>query len=325
MVIQQTPDNTKEKQMEKAIQKLLHQRALSGEDVGRLMILDLLAAYKNLSDGGNGTGVLTDQEKINLVHNLTNFGDIQQYNDFRGVHDFLSSAGAVFESYAKTYETYYLKLFHLLTNMKYAEEQNNTIKPAIMTKIQYENFLKSNTQAPIGGISVLQDYPAHMQLNIDENGFYCEPQSMIQQDFTAENVLLNYSNFIKEMTDGLKDMLSECCARRKAMELIGRFIKIRDVKILIGSIDEEKITLLNRLMLDAVNSINGLTIRNNVQAGELKHKFYDMLRPINSAEFEPTTTAITKARRVISFPFIKNNSETFVAVLKKDWRNDDGK
>lgn len=297
--------------MEKAINKLLANKPLTGDEAGRIMILDLLSAYKDLMDGGEGTGVLNDAEKTEIVSGLTSASDVQLFNDYKGVHDFLTTASAVYDSYAKTYEVYYWKLYHLLVITNYAEDENifAAKSPVVMTKEQYGRFMLSGEPMLKVGIAVLQD-SASAPVRIGKDGFYSADAPTWRRLYTA-NKLLENSGYVTEVIGGMKDMLAECYARRKALEMIGRFIKVPHVKILTTPIDEDKISLLNKLMTDIINN-----------AGSVAEPLSSLLQPIDISVIEPEPVAVKKARRVLSFPFIKNNSEAFTAMLKREWRDD---
>lgn len=306
--------------LKKEIQALLSKQNLTGDEAGRLMILDLISAYKNLADGGEGIGILTDAEKTDIVNSLVFPDEIQRFNDYRGLHDYLTSAPVIAESYAKTYEVYHLKMLHLLSNMKRAEEENALLKlrPIVMTKKQYELFHQSGIPMPAGGIAVLQSIPS-LKYGIDEDGMYYEPEPEYRRDYMAENVLQKHTDFINEALDGMKDMLAECLARKKALELVASYTKIPQIKMLIMPVGGESLELLNGFMFVIIKKL----LRDNEKAViELQSKLSALFVPIDLAALEPTPQAVKKARRSLNFYVIKNSSEAFVASLKREWRND---
>lgn len=306
--------------IKKEIKNILSKQNLTGDDVGRLMILDFLSAYKNLTDGGDSTGILTDTEKTGVVNSLALADEIHRFNDYRGLHDYLTSAPVIVESYAKTYEVYRLRLLHLLTNMKRSEEENYFFKqrPVVMTKKQYELFLQSGDVQPVSGIAVLQDLP-HTEAGIDKNGMYHEPEPKYKHDYMAENILLQHTDFINDALNVMKDMLAECLARKKALELMASYTKLPQVKILITPVDVENVELLNRFMSKIPLALHR---DDKIKEKDLRDKLYALLTPIDLASLEPSPMAIKKARRSLNFSVIKNSSEAFVASLKREWRND---
>lgn len=305
--------------MEKHIRKLMSQETLNGAETGRLMILDLLSAYKDLLCGGDGTGFMSDAEKIELVNRLTSSEDISRFNDFKGVHDYLTTFSAIFDSFAKTYEVCHWKLHHFLDDMKYSEEESAFSKtlPVIMTEKQYEKFTSSGSALPPGGVAVLREIPG-IEAVTDENGFYITREPEWRGIYSAENILSTHSDFIQETLNTMKDTLAECLARQKALELIGRFIKVPHVKILISPVDEGKIQLLNDYM---ASTIEGIRREDCNYEQEIKQKLSALFEPIDLTVLSPAAVAVTKARRALNFDVIKNGSEAFTSALKREWRD----
>lgn len=132
--------------MATSLKTLLKKGKLTGDEVGRLMIQDLIAAYKNRLEGKEGKGFLTDAEMTALVNGLSERQDIKRYNEFRFVHEYLVKSVGYFSMYKETAEICFWRIYHILMELKQAEEENSRIKwqPRIMTQKQYDELKQAD-------------------------------------------------------------------------------------------------------------------------------------------------------------------------------------
>ncbi len=133
--------------MAKNIKSLLKKGKLTGAEVGRLMIADLVAAYKNAMKGkADGLGFLSDEEKSHMVNALTGPANIKQYNAYRDIHNFLTNMPAIIQAYAMQAELYFWRLFTTALEANTAERQHEKASrsPIIMTQKQYDELKKSD-------------------------------------------------------------------------------------------------------------------------------------------------------------------------------------
>lgn len=133
--------------MAKSIKSLLKKGKLTGAEVGRLMIADLVAAYKNAMKGKtDGLGFLNDEEKYHMVNALTGPTNIKQYNAYRDIHNFLANMPAIIQAYAMQAELYFWRLLTTALEANTAERQheNASRSPVIMTQKQYDELKKAD-------------------------------------------------------------------------------------------------------------------------------------------------------------------------------------
>ena len=126
--------------MNSSVKKILKRGTASGEEIGRLMIQDLVRSCSNtVKSKRNNDGLLTDEEKGSLVSMLNDPQDIKAYNDFRYVHEYLVHVPTLFMLNIQTAKTIYLQLDHIFTSLFDAEYINSCIslQPYILTKKQY--------------------------------------------------------------------------------------------------------------------------------------------------------------------------------------------
>ena len=99
--------------MNSSVKKILKRGTASGEEIGRLMIQDLVRSCSNtVKSKRNNDGLLTDEEKGSLVSMLNDPQDIKAYNDFRYVHEYLVHVPTLFMLNIQTAKTIYLQLDH---------------------------------------------------------------------------------------------------------------------------------------------------------------------------------------------------------------------
>lgn len=135
--------------MSRKLTNLLGKGKLTGEEVGQLMIKDLLSGYeyalKNpaVMRGEKETkSLLSDTERTALVDGLTTNEDIRAYNNYRALHEYLLKDSTLLALCLKDAEIGLWKLTHLLTHLKTAEEEYSysRYKPTIMTQKQYDKL-----------------------------------------------------------------------------------------------------------------------------------------------------------------------------------------
>lgn len=162
--------------MAKSIKSLLKKGKLTGAEVGRLMIADLVAAYKNAMKGKtDGFGLFTPEEKQRLSDAVTGTQDIRDYNDYIAIYNFLKTYGAICQSMATSVELEFFRLYSLLSRMLEAETSYSLreIAPTIMTE---------------------KEYADKIQTKIDE---YCK------SELTAEHIITHAAEyFAKKYEDG---------------------------------------------------------------------------------------------------------------------------
>lgn len=134
------------------VKTLLKKGKLTGDEVGRLMIKDLVATYKNAVEHRTLDGVLTDSEKQSLVDNLEKKEDIRRYADYKYIHDFLEKAPILFGLYQQTASISFWKLYHRLqvvysTENEISREWRNN--PKIVTQKQYDDMKRENLEGQL--------------------------------------------------------------------------------------------------------------------------------------------------------------------------------
>jgi len=128
--------------MAKEIQALLKKGKLTGDEVGKLMIRDLLATYHNFLKGKEDQGLLTQAEMNTIINGLTKNEDIKRYNEYRRLLEYLVNATKAYMIHEGSVEEYLWKIYYFLREMRLAEEENERSfwQPRIMTQKQYDEL-----------------------------------------------------------------------------------------------------------------------------------------------------------------------------------------
>ena len=120
-----------------ALSKLLKKKKLTGEEVGKIILLDLVNSYK-------GQPTLTQVERDSYVDALVENKDIRAYNDYLQVYRFITTMVVDYESQERAYHAIRQEFIrHIL---RYNDAENNyfklSLQPRILTRRDYEQALK---------------------------------------------------------------------------------------------------------------------------------------------------------------------------------------
>jgi len=123
---------------------------LTGDEVGRLMIADLVECYKHALTGGDvNSGVFTDKEKTELVNAVEGKENVARYNKYRYLNDFLTRFPALTLANEQMYENYYFRLYTLLKQVQAAEQEYffDKFRPLIVTEERYNELVAQELDA----------------------------------------------------------------------------------------------------------------------------------------------------------------------------------
>jgi hypothetical protein len=120
--------------------KLLRKKRYTGADVGRLLLADLVLAYKNNMLGLGDKGLLTLDDKVNLVNNLASLKYRKDYSDFKAVFDYVCQIPLSYMAFEKDADADFWKLYHIIEKTREAETAagERFSKPRIVTQAQFD-------------------------------------------------------------------------------------------------------------------------------------------------------------------------------------------
>ena len=140
----------------------VNKKVRTGAEVGRMMIADLVFAYKNALEGTD-KGLLSDSEKKALVNALEKKEDVRAYNEFKYLHDFIVTVPMRCLVAQNMAETAFWKLYHLLTTVRRAELENQLIRlePRVMTQAEFDELRKADFAAKMSVTSNVERLVLH--------------------------------------------------------------------------------------------------------------------------------------------------------------------
>ena len=119
------------------LSKLLKKKKLTGEEVGKIILLDLVNSYKDQP-------TLTQAERDAYVDALVESKDIRAYNDYLQIYRFITGFAVDFESTERAYAVVRLEFVRHVMRLKDAEQNyfQLALQPRILTRRDYEQALK---------------------------------------------------------------------------------------------------------------------------------------------------------------------------------------
>lgn len=130
-----------------AVSKALRSGKLTGEEVGKLMIKDLVTHFLNFQKEEN-KGLLSVEERKALVDSIKKPNDIRAYNDYKLLHDFLEKEALKYSIFIQEIRLRYFIMMNFLTNFRYAEQEYNHLRelPKIVTQAEYDEIIKKEIE-----------------------------------------------------------------------------------------------------------------------------------------------------------------------------------
>lgn len=136
--------------MRKEIKTLINKKKLTGVEVGKLLIKDMLTEWEAANKDPKFTelndypGIFTQAERESMVSQLTGSQNIRDYNAYREIHNALIKFPMRFSMYKEMMESHFWRVYVFLDKTVTAEEENSQRrhKPSIMTQKQYDDLLQ---------------------------------------------------------------------------------------------------------------------------------------------------------------------------------------
>lgn len=153
--------------MSRKLTNLLNKGKLTGEEVGRLMIKDLLEIYKearNNPDVLNGKkdakGILTAAERQIMVDRLDTREDIRAYNEYRALYEYITKDATRLDLYHKEVQIALWRLIHLVSQLKNAEDEYSYTRfdPTIMTQKQYDELKEKEIKKTLENTESIESF-----------------------------------------------------------------------------------------------------------------------------------------------------------------------
>jgi len=281
---------------------------MTGDDVGRLLIADLVTLYKNALRGTKNS-LLSGSETTRLVNSLEKTDDIRAYNEYKYLHDFVVTVPMRFLLAQSLAEVAFERLCHALETTCAAEEVNRARQrePVIVTQTEY---LKMKGERGQSVFAILQESPLTLEM-VDKNGRYRSPRpSSFFENHRAETLLSCPAGIPKWIRD-LKRHYREMYAFHEFLSLVEEFAQVKDLKVILSPVDE---TLIERIN-DAFRLWENIGLahdRDEPGRQRLLEGLKKMLAPIDSSSLRPTQNAIKATKANLSFSIFHGFAAEFI-------------
>jgi len=270
--------------MEDHIRTLLSKKSWTGDEVGRAIILSLIDAYKQTSQGAAAPkGLFTAAQLTTMVRSLRDKEQGTRYHRYIGLNNWISQNNAIAVSYYEQVRGELNRLLTILSTARAIEDEAMYMEqlPLIMTQKQYDeiqadpNRLEGNKRALFNGIAIFK--PSD-ELNrnpyIDERGHYTEWDhetnlSLIcgleqfsprNRDYAHNTALLKATR--KTILDGYYFLLGYDAA----VDLIAEYIGLPEFSIFrIGK----------EVLAERINALDDLALRLHEQVKETDYRDKD--------------------------------------------------
>lgn len=185
--------------------KLLKRKKLNGEDVGKAMIMENIYNFSRNLEGKESTGIFTEEERGNMVHNLILDKDNADYRSYINIESTLRVYHSLLQASIQGCYGGYYRLFSSYIKISEAERAIAYQKrsPLVMTQKQYEEERRQS-----------------MAVNLERKTSY---QELI---YTALHYFL--SNPGNPVEQAVKDMGEEPITNHRIIESYQEVIEPRD-------------------------------------------------------------------------------------------------
>ncbi len=186
-----------------------------------------------------------------------------------------------------------------------------------------ENFIPDGC---MDGVAILQSNCVYPDSNIDERGYYKEPEPSWRKHYMAEIILEEqWGKLIKSWIALHRGHLRECFVIKTAFQLIGEFIGVPEISIILDGTDGRMNRLIkhgelvNQIIENALDHIQCRygALPNERPVEELRSEFKKNFLPLDINYLMPTEDAIEQVRQTINFTIIRDNPEHLHAILKQ--------
>ena len=124
-----------------SLSKLLKKKKLTGQEVGKIILLDLVNSY-------TGQPELTTAERDSYTNAITQSQDVKDYNDYLQIYRFITGMVIDYESTERAFAVAVLQYLINLKKLRSAEDKYESLalQPRILTRRDYEKALQEGRQ-----------------------------------------------------------------------------------------------------------------------------------------------------------------------------------
>ena len=204
------------------IDRILKKKKLTGDEIGKLIILNIAHTYKQVLNGETPKQLFTDADFKKAVSSIDNPIDGQRYNRYIGLNNFLQQYQSLAIAYERQTESAIQVLMQTLLTAQAVEETRDYISklPLIMTEKQYNDYREEKIQEqlvdengePIGYnvFNLLEEAMRGLITDLAEKPRAKNPLKPIKKKYqrakvTSERILSRYNKVMGEGYYTLED------------------------------------------------------------------------------------------------------------------------
>lgn len=126
------------------IKRLLNKKKLTGEEIGKALIMDTIASYRSIMTTGEDKSLFSQAEFNDMVNGITNSRQGEIYNCYVALLNFTQKSQSVAITYKQEAQIGYFKLLNFFERARSVEQYRAYQQelPAIMTEKQYNELTK---------------------------------------------------------------------------------------------------------------------------------------------------------------------------------------
>jgi len=295
--------------MDKILQQKVHAGTLTGDEVGLLMLRDLLVVYENAQECKR-LPHFSQADMSVLINALTLPKDIRRYNEYRYIHDFALRQPAIFESAKNAAELYYWRLFHILDTLLSAEKENKALQHAAIIMTPAQRLATPDCPRPVAILEApapeFCDLLGHYMPSIPGRAMYM-----------AEAVLAQEAQ-IRQYGQELLRNLRECYVRKAGLQLVGEMCGLPEITRLLPEMSTHDIDVLN----NKIHRLSGIITRygalpNEFPEQDIRIRLERLFQPIDTDELPPEPEMVALAGKGISFETVQGNTEAMFAIMRQ--------
>lgn len=204
------------------IDRILKKKKLTGDEIGKLIILNIAHTYKQALNGETPSQLFTDADLKKAISTIDNPIDGQRYNRYIGLNNFLQQYQCLAIAYERQVDSAIQALIRTLVTAQAVEETRDYIGqlPLIMTEKQYNNYRAEKIQAQLvdkngeplayNVFNLLNEAISGLMTDLAENPRKKNPLKPIKKKYqrakvTSKRILSRYNEVMGEGYYTLED------------------------------------------------------------------------------------------------------------------------
>lgn len=304
-----------------SIKRLLNKKSLSGADIGRLMIADLVKRYENNKQNKNESfGLFSDEDKEKLVASITSHQGIQEYSKYISIYDFLRAYSGICQTLSTRIELEVLRISPIISIAIHAETSNADLLPetTIMTQKEFSEASKKRLEECSAGIAIYQQQK--QDVKVDSNGKYKHQDLALDflNSYLIESIIPKHAETIKASLDTIKNALNAYYSHMMGILVAGELVNVEITAPLLYPLPIDTIDSVNAAMKVLPSVISRKNIKDATERAhyenKLKQTIDDVFEPVDYTLLKPNQDKIDQLKDLVTISSIGKTD--FYEILK---------